>query len=331
MSYLLDALRKSDARRRMGQAPGLDNAPTAGVKPRRGARRGRLAILLSVAVVLVVVVAASRHEWVTSQVQLLVGGSTAEQPAQPSPVPPADDSERGDYGDDYGHEQRVAAGDVAGEDDASSALPRERVLSDPEEIDIELSRLLAESPAEASEEVGEEPTQDERRRAPTPRTAVSAPAPRRDQARGEQPRVDRARAAVDPEDTERMERLMRAREARLAESGGRAAEPSGGRTAPGIREPGRAPQTVAPSAEPWSPGGPEYVRVWELPLSIRRNLPELKLSIHVFAAEEDRRFVLVNGERFMTGDMITDSVRLVDIRREGAVVDFRDYRFLLEP
>jgi general secretion pathway protein B len=88
---------------------------------------------------------------------------------------------------------------------------------------------------------------------------------------------------------------------------------------------------VAPSAEPWSPGGPEYVRVWELPLSIRRNLPELKLSIHVFAAEEDHRFVLVNGERFMTGEMITDSVRLVDIRREGAVVDFRDYRFLLEP
>jgi hypothetical protein len=29
--------------------------------------------------------------------------------------------------------------------------------------------------------------------------------------------------------------------------------------------------------------------------------------------------------------MITDQVQLVDIRREGAVVDFRDYRFLLEP
>jgi len=66
-------------------------------------------------------------------------------------------------------------------------------------------------------------------------------------------------------------------------------------------------------------------------LSVRRSLPDLKLSIHVFSAEEDGRFVLINGERYVPGDQLSDGARLVDIRREGAIVDFREHRFLLEP
>ncbi len=73
------------------------------------------------------------------------------------------------------------------------------------------------------------------------------------------------------------------------------------------------------------------MRAWELPLSIRRNLPALNLSIHVFSEQAEERFVLINGVRYIIGDELPEGARLVDIRREGAIVDYRDYRFLLEP
>ena len=77
-------------------------------------------------------------------------------------------------------------------------------------------------------------------------------------------------------------------------------------------------------------GVAEYVQSWELPLSVRRNLPELYLSIHVFSPNEAERFVLINGERYRSGDSIGE-VEIVGINRDGAIVDFRSHRFLLAP
>lgn len=341
MSFILDALRKSDARRRMGETPGLDNGPPPGPGGRRNVRkRRRLVLLASVALVLTVVVVATQFSPVTDRIQQWAGGEPASTPPEPvvMALPDADD----DPADATGW----ARDDIVRDEDeqlgAESALPRERMLEDPDEIDAELRRRLAEQDREeqTTEEPPESPVRETPRTAPTPRTSVVAEAPRRatpqepppeqarQQARQQEQQRPRAtqRAAVDPDDTERLERLMRAREARLAEMGSAPDSPRSGDTAQS-----RPESSALTVATPWSPGGPEYVRVWELPLSIRRNLPDLRLSIHVFAVEEDSRFVLVNGERFVSGDMITDSVRLVDIRREGAVVDFRDYRFLLEP
>jgi general secretion pathway protein B len=326
VSFLLDALRKSDARRRMGDSPDLNQTThhAPGGRPgKRGKRRAGL-LLVSLAVVAAVLAVAVNQERLIGQWRSLVGveseTTTPSEPAQPAQdfaaaetEPPVTDA-------------RPA------EENVEQALPRERVVSDISTIDAELARRIAAQGAAGldadKEPAQQEPEQPIDRRAPptqAPRISVVA-----------EPRTRTPQVAVDPKETERVERLLRAREARLAEM--QAGEPgaetdtdSGAdsdRTAPTS---GVATSSGSGPAQPWSPTAAEYVRAWELPLSVRRNLPELRLTIHVYAAEVDQRFVLVNGERFVAGDMIASNVRLVEIRREGAVVDFRDYRFLLEP
>lgn len=91
-----------------------------------------------------------------------------------------------------------------------------------------------------------------------------------------------------------------------------------------------APEPAEQEAEAaWQPAAPDYLYQWELPLAVRQALPELKLTIHVFASNPADRFVLINGVRFTEGAELGSGAVLAEIRTEGALVDFRDYRFLL--
>lgn len=83
------------------------------------------------------------------------------------------------------------------------------------------------------------------------------------------------------------------------------------------------------SFEPWRPEVADYLYRWELPLSVRQSLPALNLLVHVYSKTPEDRFVLINGARFREGDELSPGVRLAEIRPQGALVDFRDYRFLL--
>ncbi|HEY7906995.1 MAG TPA: general secretion pathway protein GspB [Wenzhouxiangella sp.] len=82
-------------------------------------------------------------------------------------------------------------------------------------------------------------------------------------------------------------------------------------------------------SEPWRPQAADYLYQWELPLSVRQSLPPLNLLVHVYSEKPQERFVLINGTRFREGDELSPGVRLAEIRPQGALVDFRDYRFLL--
>ncbi len=79
----------------------------------------------------------------------------------------------------------------------------------------------------------------------------------------------------------------------------------------------------------WQPEAPDYLYQWELPLSVRESLPALNLVVHVYSKKPEDRFVLINGTRFREGDELSQGARLAEIRPEGALVDFRDYRFLV--
>ncbi|MFW5815755.1 MAG: general secretion pathway protein GspB, partial [Wenzhouxiangella sp.] len=159
------------------------------------------------------------------------------------------------------------------------------------------------------------------RRSPSqrPATSVSRPAPARPGAVATAPPVvpegQRERLVSD---AEQAQRLIEA-QARRYERPSRPAA-----TAPD-------PAPVEPEEAEWSPDRAEHLEVWELPLSVRRELPDLNLSIHVFSAEPAERFVLINGERRAEGADLGEGARLAEITRLGAVVDFRDYRFLLKP
>lgn len=75
--------------------------------------------------------------------------------------------------------------------------------------------------------------------------------------------------------------------------------------------------TPASSAQPYS----------ELPFSVRKSLPELKLSMHVYAADVPHRFVVLNDSRLTEGEKTTDEIFVREIRPDGVVLEFQNQRF----
>ena len=284
MSYILDALRKSEAQRRLGQSPDL-NTVAALPSPRRSRspRRPLVVWLLSVLVVIAMVAL-----WLGGPLQVWLAGH--ERSSESVSVPDDPDS-------------TVPSADGLAATDPST---------EPE--------VVATAPETATDPSGQEPViVDRRSPAQRPVTVVSRPAPLRALDVPRTP-VERERLVETPEEAQRLIEAAQMAARRSSAPSVPATTPSTEAAEPGQADPG-----------PWAPERNDYLRQWELPLAIRRDLPELSLSIHVFSTEPRGRFVLINGERRLEGDELGQGARLVEIRREGALVEFRDYRFLLEP
>lgn len=292
MSYILDALRKSENQRRLGQPPDLSAAPVPAGSA-NGHGPGRWRWFAAGGLLLILVAVAGLHwfgvlERPDSVQQPLVADQARPEPAESSPNPT---------------EPTSIAGETATDEAAEEA----------------------EAMARASA-----PVVDRRSLSQRPATSISRPAPARPGAVATPPPVvpygQRERLVTDPQEVQRLiEAQSQAASAAAAAQEGK--EPAG---RPDVADQ-TAPAMTDPAESDWAPDRSEYVEVWELPLAIRRELPELHLSIHVFSAEPAERFVLINGERRREGESLGDGARLSEISRSGAVVDFRDYRFLLKP
>lgn len=68
---------------------------------------------------------------------------------------------------------------------------------------------------------------------------------------------------------------------------------------------------------------------WQLPYAERKDLPDLKVSMHVYAPEAADRFVIINGERLVEGDDLGGGITLVEIRRDGIVVGLSGKQFVV--
>jgi general secretion pathway protein B len=100
----------------------------------------------------------------------------------------------------------------------------------------------------------------------------------------------------------------------------------------------QAPEPATPAAsEPppsqaaSTPGRQESAPVsyWELPQNVRDGMPELRVSVMVYAENPEDRFLLINGRRMVEKEALQGLV-LEEIRRDGAVFRYRNYRFLLK-
>lgn len=313
MSFILDALRKSEARRQRGGSPGLNSPEPAG--PRRTRRGPRPAVVL--VAILVVAGAAlagvvlTQPQWLPERLAGMLGrGPEPAGEAPPLVTPPALDDNR------------------AVVDAESAADIRRRLTGVP---------ATSPAPAPVGADTGEELTAGTAEETGGAEQVRDRRAPRRSAAE----RSAARRAAQRETEPVVAEDALAEIERRVAESERDRRTPSRAPEEPEVADArprssdddpvGEAvSESQSPEPRPLNADVAEYVRVWELPLAVRRSLPELNLSIHVFSPREEERFVLVNGERYMAGDTIGQGVRLVDIRREGAIVDFRSHRFLLE-
>jgi general secretion pathway protein B len=92
----------------------------------------------------------------------------------------------------------------------------------------------------------------------------------------------------------------------------------------------------APVATPASrtsrlqPHEPEPISFWQLPQAFRDGLPEFRINVLVYAEKPEDRFLLINGQRLVEKEELIDGVVLDEIRRDGAVFQFRNYRFLVK-
>ena len=78
------------------------------------------------------------------------------------------------------------------------------------------------------------------------------------------------------------------------------------------------------------PRATEPISYWALPQGIRDSLPELRITVLVYSERPQDRFVLVSGQRLVEKDQYQEGIVLEEIRREGAVFLYRNYRFLVE-
>jgi general secretion pathway protein B len=100
--------------------------------------------------------------------------------------------------------------------------------------------------------------------------------------------------------------------------------------------PGSAPG-VPPEEPASAPGAAEEpslatepISFWELPQGIRDDLPEMRITVLVYAESPEDRFLLMGGQRMVEKDEYQEGIVLEEIRRDGAVFLYRKYRFLVK-
>ena len=65
---------------------------------------------------------------------------------------------------------------------------------------------------------------------------------------------------------------------------------------------------------------------YELSFNVRKELPPIKLSMHVYAPDPAQRFIVLNDSRMVEGES-QDDLTLSEIRPDGVIFDFRGQRF----
>lgn len=66
---------------------------------------------------------------------------------------------------------------------------------------------------------------------------------------------------------------------------------------------------------------------YQLAYDVRKALPALKLSMHVYSADPAARFVILNDSRMTEGEKTPDDVTLEKIVPDGVILEFQGHRF----
>lgn len=253
MSLILEALRKSEAERQIGRAPGL-LTPMPILRPPQRRRRWVGGVL----VLGVALAAAMGGAWwlgrngAPAPVVADAAVTQAPAPAQAVPQPAA-------------------------------VAPPQAAPVDPPSAPVARDPMPAAGPADLPSDPAFRSTERESLPLPPP---VSAP-----------PVTTAAAGSVQP-------------------------APAPARMAPAATDGGAV--ASAPAAEEWLPP------LRSLTEAERGGLPPLRMSMHVFNDDPARRFVLIDGRRWTEGEQLADGVRIERIRRDGAELDLRGRRILLE-
>jgi len=69
----------------------------------------------------------------------------------------------------------------------------------------------------------------------------------------------------------------------------------------------------------------------DLPADVKRSIPKLSLSVVSYAANPQKRFVMVDSEIYYEGEEMTENLIIEAITPDGPIVTWRGHEFLLQP
>ena len=86
-------------------------------------------------------------------------------------------------------------------------------------------------------------------------------------------------------------------------------------------------KTPAGATAAATPQGATLPTIWELPFSTRKDIPALDLSMHVYSSDPKQRFVVIKGDRHVEGDEVGQDLMLREIRQDGLVLEYKGQKF----
>ena len=94
-------------------------------------------------------------------------------------------------------------------------------------------------------------------------------------------------------------------------------------------QPNSAPAKPADAMQmtPTASAAPPVPQYYELAYGVRKDIPQFNQSMHVFAADPAARFIVVDGERKAEGDAVKEGLVLREVRTDGIILEFRGQRF----
>jgi len=72
---------------------------------------------------------------------------------------------------------------------------------------------------------------------------------------------------------------------------------------------------------------PAAMALRDLPPAVRREIPELRLSMHAYSPRPEARIVSINDRLLHEGDSAADGVKLEEITPDGMIFSYKEFRF----
>jgi general secretion pathway protein B len=104
--------------------------------------------------------------------------------------------------------------------------------------------------------------------------------------------------------------------------------PTAVKTEPAVSSPSVSAAPTAVHDDPPPVPGKIY-RSGELPASVRQNIPPINMSIFMYSEDPASRMVRINGQTYREGQSLGEGLKLEEIRPDGVVVNYRNYRLHL--
>lgn len=295
MSLILEALKKSEQQRRLGEAPTL-GSPVVSTRRRRS--------LLPLFAILIVIAAAAGWWLMRPSAPPPAPATTDATPPAPAPL------------------QRTARGTAA----TGAQGPRAKTPVRPAPISTGVDANRAQTapakpaPPAGAAQTARGPTIVQATTSTSIRTkdaepAATPPAPAKPQDVGTAP-ARQAAITGKPVDA----RANPSADKPVNAPADQAAAPTATATAPPATFPAATPRAA--------PEGPALLSIWELPYSTRKDLPAIDLTMHVYSSNPAQRFVVIEGDRHVEGDEIGQDLVLREIRQDGLVLEYKGQRFL---